>query len=176
MTENNTGEGRVKASLYLSDEVREKIRATGLTLEDYFNRMYKTYTSFDMDRWVEGAFWKQYFRVAVFTSETLNSVLGRLDDDAQYRAGLEAGTDVRTGASIRENVTPEELPREDLIRDFNDYCGWGKLIMRNESAIMITQPFFEKPHFAKGYLEGMLGIKLQIVEASHTRVTYRVLG
>jgi len=159
---------KIKGTLKVSQEIREKIYLTGLTLEEYFNRIYNQRQSFDMDRWTEGTFWIQHFRVCLFSAETLNHILNHLPDQTLHKIGREAGQALRTTTEKAFPQKLEELSKTRFIEPLAAYTGWGKFTTNNNT-IITTTPIFTKPHFLQGYLEGTLNLNLTTLETNQTR-------
>ena len=63
---------KVKATLYISTEKREKIKRSGLSLEEYCNKIYNAYENFHMDTWNNGSFMMDY--------ELPYSIIGKIYD------------------------------------------------------------------------------------------------
>ena len=136
---------KIKGTLKVSQEIREKIRLTGLTLEEYFNRIYNQRQSFDMDRWTEGTFWIQHFRICLFSAETLNHILNQLPEETLHKIGREAGQALRSTIEKAFPQKLEELSKTRFVEHLNTYAGWGKFTLNNNT-IITTTPIFSKPH------------------------------
>lgn len=80
---------KVKATLYIQEDKREKIRKSGMSLEEYFNKIFDTYEKFRLDTWRDGCFMMEYFRVCLLRAETLNSLLDNIEGEKQYEIGRE---------------------------------------------------------------------------------------
>ena len=166
---------KIKATLFISEDNRDKIRRSGLSLEKYFNRLYEMHERFDMDRWVEGHFWIRYFRVCFLMSETLNMILEHFDDEALMKLGREAGMDLQKGFKYGFDLEPvDDESREEILEFLSSIIGWGKFILENK-AIIILDPLFTKPFFVQGYLEGALNLKLSLAESYPDRIVFKIL-
>ena len=165
---------KIKATLFISDDKREEIRRTGLSLEDYFNRIYDTYKRFSMDKWEEGAFWIGLLRVCLLRVETLNLILDQFEDEDLLEVGRSAGHMRNSIMKYKSNLQPvDEESRRKILESIN-YCGWGNHNMKNNT-IIITMPIFTKPYFIQGYLESLLNLKLTLIEAHPDRISFKIM-
>ena len=164
---------KIKATLFISEDKREKIRRSGLSLEEYFNRLYETHERFDMDRWTEGHFWIKYFRFCFLRSETLNRILDHFDDETLMKLGREVGENLQKNLkySLREAV--DDTPQEEILEHLSMIKGWGNFIL-DDGAIIVLTPVFTKPSFIQGYLEGVLNLELILVESHPDRMVFNI--
>ena len=166
---------KIKSTLFISEDKREKIRRSGLTLEEYFKRLYEIHDRFDMDRWADGCFWLKYDRVCFLRSETLNMILDRFDDKTLMRIGREAGRNLQKSLKYGFDVEPvDDESRGKILEVFGAVTGWGNFILDNEAIIILT-PVFTKPFFIQGYLEGALNLELMLVESHPDRMVFNIL-
>ena len=165
---------KVKATLYISEDKREAIRSSGLSLEEYFNRIYDTHQRFGMDRWDEGVFKAEYFRVCLLRAETLNSITDRFKDEEIYEVGKEIGEKFRYTwkNSLKHHFTSADRPERQMVNFLNRFTGWGNFTFEGDT-IIITQPVFNKPYFLQGYLEGLLNCKQTLVESLPDRLVFQ---
>jgi hypothetical protein len=56
----------------------------------------------------------------------------------------------------------------------NAFTGWGFYTLE-EHMIIVTTPIFTKPYFLQGYLEGLLNLKLTILESVPDRFVYKIV-
>lgn len=166
---------KIKATLFISDDKRDKIRHSGLTLEEYFKRLFEIHERFTTDRWTEGCFWIKSFRVCFLRSETLNMLLERFDDDTLLRIGREAGEKLQNSLKYGFDLEPvDDESREKIFEHFGAVSGWGKFIL-DDWAIIILTPVFTRPFFIQGYLEGALNLELMLVESQPDRMVFNIL-
>lgn len=168
---------KVKSTLYIAEDKREKIRCSGLSLEEYINRMYEMYEKFCLDKWNDGYFRIKYFRVCFLRAETLNLILDHLEDETLLEIGREVGEKLRLTVedSFKHRVhsMKESEMIEDHLKYLNDFRGWGCFTLENEM-IIITMPIFTKPYLIQGYLEGILNHKLTVIEAYPNRMSFKI--
>ncbi|MCW3991433.1 MAG: hypothetical protein NWE79_01900 [Candidatus Bathyarchaeota archaeon] len=164
---------KVKASLYISEDRREKIRRSGLSLEEYFNRLWEKHERFTMDKWNDGGFWINFYRVCFLRAETLNFIFDQFEEESLLKIGREVGERQRSTMEAGLVFNTDEDSRLKMIEFMVDHCGWGHFTWENES-IIITMPIFAKPHFIKGYLEGIFNIKLALIESYPNRIVFKV--
>ena len=168
-------EKKIKATLFILEDKREKIRRSGLTLEEYFNRLYDMFERFTMDRWTDGCFWIKYFRVCFISSETLNSILDHFDDETLLEIGREVGEEIQLGFKYGFNIEPVDYTsKREMVERFSAFTGWGNFTLEDE-VIIIQNPIFKKPFFLQGYLEGSLNLKLKLIESQPEQMTFNVI-
>jgi len=167
--------GKVKATLFISEEKREKIRNSGLSLEEYFDRLYEMHERFSMDKWNDGYFSLGYFRVCLLRAETLNLLLTHFGDKDLYKVGREVGEQLRSTITNGFNhyIQLDDESKKEMISNLNRFSGWGHFNLENET-IIITMPFFTKPFFIQGYIEGLLNVKLAIIESYPDRMAFKI--
>mgnify|MGYP001109532066 CR=1 FL=1 len=166
---------KVKATLYIPEDVREKIRRTGLSLEEYFNRLYDKYEKLSLDKWRDGVFTIQgYFRVSLIRAETLNLILDKFEDEELVDLGRELGKKLRLSiqANFKHYFDSEDNFELEMMNHLNNYSGWGYFTLEKDT-IVITMPIFTKPHLLQGYLEGLLNLTLTPVESYPDRITFK---
>ena len=163
---------KIKATLFISEDKRDKIRHSGLSLEEYFNRLYEMHERFDMDRWGEGRFWIKYFRVCLIRSETLNMILDNFDDKTLMEIGREAGENLQK--SLRYGFDQIVESKEKILEHLSAVSGWGDFILENEAIIVLT-PVFTNSFFLQGYLESLLNLKLKLIESHPDRIVFNML-
>lgn len=167
---------KIKATLFISEDKREKIRRSGLTLEEYFKRLYEKHELFDMDHWTDGCFWIKYHRVCFIQSEIFNMILDRFDDKTLMRMGREAGRNLQNSLKYGFDLEPmDDEYRGKILEHLNAVTGWGNFIL-NDSVIIILTPVFTKPFFIQGYLEGALNLELTLVESRPDRMVFTFLS
>ena len=164
---------KIKATLFISEDKREKIRRSGLSMEEYFNRLYEMHERLNMDRWVNGCFWIKYLRVCFLRAETLNLILDHLDDETLLKIGREAGKNHQNSLKYGIDPLDDESP-ERMLEHLSAASGWGDFILDN-GAIIILTPVFTKPFFLRGYLEGALNLKLTLIESHPDRMIFDTL-
>ena len=165
---------KIKATLFISKDKREKIRRSGLSLEEYFKRLYEAHERFNMDRWTDGCFWIRQFRVCLLRSEMLNSMLDHIDKDTLRKFGVEIGEKARSCFEYGFELDPvNDISRRKILEVWNDLSGWGDFTMEN-GRIIIKMPIFTKPLFLQGYLEGALNLKLTLIDSHPDRITLKV--
>ena len=165
---------KVKSTLFISEDKRKKIRDSGLTMEEYFNRLYETYERFSMDKWEEGSFWIGLFRVCMLRVETLNLILNQLEDEDLLKIGRSAGDMRNSIMKYNSNLEPvNEESRRKILESLNFFCGWGNHNMKKDT-IIITMPIFTKPCFIQGYLESLLNLKLTLIESHPDRMAFKI--
>jgi hypothetical protein len=168
---------KVKATLFISEEKREKIKRSGLSLEEYCDKIYDAYENFRMETWENGCFMMDHFRVTLLRAETLNSILNNIEDNKQHDLGKELGGKLQL--TLREGFKQTFNAGEDFSRKMidylNAYSGWG-LFSQDKGTVIITMPIFTKPHFIQGYLEGLFNIELTVVESLPDRMIFTIKG
>ena len=166
---------KVKASLYISKDTRERIRRSGLSLEEYFNRLYEMHERFSMDKWRDGYFYIEYFRVCLLRAETLNLILDHFDDNGLYKTGRKVGEELRFTIEngFKHYITSDDEIKVKLIDYFNQFSGWGQFTLEN-NLIIITMPLFTRPQFLQGYIEGIFNLQLSIIESHPNRIVFKI--
>jgi GAF domain len=164
---------KVRATLFLSEERRKNIRNSGLSLEEFFNRVMDRYEYYSLDKWEEGSFWINQYRVGLFMSETINFCFSQFEDRKLYEAGQEMGRMSRVSLRYEENDVTEQASTQRILDDLNNLFGWGYFTVENDK-IVLTNPIFSSPYFIYGFLEGLLKIKLNIVESFSSRIMFDV--
>jgi hypothetical protein len=164
---------KVRATLFLSEERREKIRNSGLSLEEFFNRVMDRYEYYSLDRWEEGSFWINQYRVGLFMSETINFCFSQFEDRKLYEAGQEMGRMARVSLRYEESDLLEQASTQKILNDLSKLFGWGFFTIENDK-IIITKPIFSSPYFIYGFLEGLLKVKLNIIESFNYKIVLEV--
>lgn len=168
-------EKKIKATLFISEDKREKIRRSGLSLEEYFNRLYDMCERFTMDRWTNGCFWIDYYRVCFIRSETVNFLLDDFDDENLLRKGRKVGENIKRSFKYGYNLEPlDEESQRKIIDNLCVRTGWGTFTLENR-AIIIENPIINKPFFLQGYLEGFLDLELKLIESHPDRIAFEIL-
>ena len=166
---------KIKATLFISEDKREKIRRSGLSLEEYFNRLYDTYERFTMDKWIEGSYWIKIFRVGLICSETLNFILDHFDDETLLRIGREVGKNIQNCFKYGFDLEPvDDISQRKMVEQLSAISGWGNFALEN-GILIIKNPIFNKPFYLQGYLEGSLNLKLKLIESHPDRMAFNVL-
>ena len=165
---------RVKATLYISEDKREEIRRSGMTLEEYFNKLYYTYKMYSMDKWGEGDIWIGNYRVCLLRAETLNLLLDEYEEKELLDMGRSTGEESRAIMKYYRNLEPVDRDsRLKMNENLNDFSGWGNFKMNNNT-ILIAKPIFTKPYFLQGYLESLLNLKLKLIESYPDRIAFKI--
>lgn len=163
---------RIKATLFISRDKREKIRKTGLSLEEYFNRLYDMFELFSMDEWSEGCFWIKYIRHCLIQADTFNLILNHFDDETLSSIGREVGENVKkTYQHAFYNGPSDDVV--NLLKKISLLNGWGSFIVKN-NVIAVKNPVFNKTSFLQGYLEGILQLELKLNEAHPDRAVFKI--
>jgi len=164
---------KVRATLFLSEDRRENIRNSGLSLEEFFNRVMDRYEYYSLDKWEEGSFWINQYRVGLFMSETINYCFSQFEDRKLYEAGQEMGRMARVSLRYEEGEVIKQASTQHILDDLNKLFGWGYFTAENDRIVM-TNPIFSSPYFIYGFLEGLLRIKLNIVESFSSRIMFDI--
>lgn len=165
---------KVKSTLYIAEEKREKIRRSGLSMEEYINRLFEMYERLSMDKWRDGYFCIEYFRVCLLRAETLNVILDHFGDEDLYKVGRKVGEQLHlTITTVKHRINLDDEYKVKMIGYLNQFSGWGHFTLDDET-IIITMPFFTKPFFVQGYIEGLLNAKLTIIESYPDRMTFKI--
>jgi len=166
---------KVKSTLYISEDKREKIRRSGLSMEEYCNRLFEMYERFSMDKWKDGIFCIEYFRVCMLRAETLNLILDHFDDESLYKTGIDVGKQLRSALErgFKHHIKIDDEFKTKMIDYFNQFSGWGYFTLENDM-IIITMPLFTKPYFIQGYIEGLMNAKLTLIEAHPDRMCFQI--
>ena len=144
LTENK----KVKTTLFVSKDVREKIKKTGLSLEEYFEKIFKQHEMFSMEKWKDGVFTTGFIRICLLRSETINLILDQINEDRLLKVAREIGSSMRqVGKTYLDIETTEELLDAE-----NRLSGWG-LFSIVKNTIVINRPITHKTRFLQGYLE-----------------------
>ena len=166
---------KVKSTLYISEDKREMIRRSGLSIEAFCDKLFDMYYRFNIYKWKDGYFSIDYFRVCFLPAETLNLILDHFDKDGLYKTGLAAGKQLRSTMEkgFDLNIKLDDKSSKKILDDITKFSGWGCFTMKSDM-IIITNPIFTKPHFIQGYLEGLMGVKLTLFEAYQDRVSFKI--
>ena len=166
---------KIKATLFISEDKREKIRRSGLSLEAYFNRMYDMFERFTMDRWIDGCFWINIFRVSLICSETFNFILDHFNEETLLRVGREVGENIQQIFKYGFDLEPvDDTSQRKILEHLSAISGWGNFAFESR-AIIIKNPIFNKPFFLQGYLESTLNLKLKLIESNPDRMIFNIL-
>jgi hypothetical protein len=163
---------KVRTSLLISKEKREKIRGTGLSLEEYFNAIQEKYEHFNMDKWDEGSFWIGHFRICLLRAETLNFLLDHLEEESLRTIGRSVGEKLRSTMKMGFDLKLDSGTSLEIVEYFNTFSGWGHLSVENES-IIVTTPIFNKSNFLQGYIEGLFNLELTLLESHPDRFIFK---
>ena len=113
--------------------------------------------------------------MGLFRAETINFIINQMDDKTNRESGKKVGENLR---SIVENGIMKILRdgdiRKRIIERQNMITGWGHSTLE-ENLIIVTTPIFTKPYFLQGYLEGLLNLKLTILESVPDRCVYKII-
>lgn len=166
---------KVKSTLYITRDKREKIRQSGLSIEAYINQQFELQENFNIANWKNGFFKINYFRIGLFRAETINSIINYIDDEKVCELGKKIGEKLRriVDNGIMKILRDENLNRR-IIEQQNIFTGWG-LYTLEENMIIVTTPIFTRPYFLQGYLEGLLNLKLTILESVPDRFVYKII-
>lgn len=163
---------KIKATLFISRDKREKIRKTGLSLEEFFNRFYDMFELYSMDEWSDGCFWIKYIRHCLIQADTFNFILDHFDDETLSRIGREVGENVKKAYQQVFHAEPLNYPL-NLLKNLSLLSGWGSFILEN-NVVAVKNPVFKKMSFLHGYLEGILQLELKLDEAHPDRAVFKI--
>ena len=117
-------------------------------------------------KWSERGIYVDSSRV-VLESETLSSLyFSKLTPPDQYELGLTAGRQAPVADVVRlfYKENPQDPKNYMLVLRLLQDQGWGAITLRDD-LIVISSPFYPAP-FIQGYLESLLGRKLESVSTS----------
>ncbi len=147
----------------IDELVRDRVgRSRAQIIEDAV----RWFLEFTVHKWNERGIYVNEFRVA-FEPESLTSLFfAGLTPRDQYELGQTAGTQSPVADAIRlfhskDVHTPEGRA---LALQMLQGQGWGAMKLHN-GLIVIGSPFYP-PHFLQGYLEALLGLKLELVDTN----------
>lgn len=165
---------KIKATLFISADKREKIRRSGLSLEEFCDRLIDTQERFSMDQWTDGCFWIGFFRVCFLKTETLNYLLDHFEDNDLLKMGRELGEKAKSIQNYLSKLNSvDNVSIMELLEHLNAVYGWGNFTLKNK-IIIIKTPVFTKPYFIQGYLEGILNVRLTIIESLPDRMVFNI--
>jgi hypothetical protein len=127
-----------------------------------------------MDKWSEGSFYRDHMRVCCVRAETINFLIENLKFEDLRSVAKNLAEQALVSSKIVfdwELTSPEN--REKVIKMFNLRSGWGKVRLVN-SSIVVENPLLNKPEFLMGYLEGLLGLDLELIEAYPDRNVFQI--
>ena len=126
-----------------------------------------------MDRWDNGSFWIEFFRVCFLRAETLNFILDYFEDESLLNIGREIGEKLHSTMENSVNFPINCDTKQQMIGYLNKFSGWGWFSLEN-NAIIITMPIFTKPHLIQGYLEGLFHLNLTLLESHPDRMAFKI--
>jgi hypothetical protein len=166
---------KIKSTLYIDKSKRDTIRQSGLSLEEYCNRLFELQESFNISNWKDGVFKINHFRVGLFRAETINLIINHIDEKPQRELGKKIGENFRLIIENRILKIPLDADMgKTILERQNSFTGWGFYTLE-EHIIIVTTPIFTKPYFLQGYLEGLLNLKLTVLESVPDRFVYKMV-
>jgi hypothetical protein len=90
-----------------------------------------------------------------------------------YDEGLEMGRMARISLRYEESDLEEQILHTNILEDMNQMFGWG-YFTAEDNQIYLTKPIFTSPYFIYGFLEGVMKIKLNIVESYSNRIVFDI--
>jgi hypothetical protein len=134
------------------------------------------FLDFTVHKWTERGIYVNASR-AVFESETQSSLFfSGLTPSDQYELGETAGKQAPIADAVRlfHGEDPKKAVARSLVLKLLQENGWGSIDMKDD-LIIIGSPFYPPP-FIRGYLESLLGVKLEVVETDiKENVALRIL-
>ena len=128
-------------------------------------------------KWSERGIYIDSSRV-VLQSETLSSLFfSKLTPSDQYELGVTAGSQAPVADVVRlfHGRNPKDPANFPLVLRLLQEQGWGAISLRGD-LIVIGSPFYPAP-FIRGFLESLLGKKMQIESVStKDTVALRLVG
>jgi len=168
------GAEKVKTTLFLSEEDRETVRRSGKTVEHFFGELMSLYRLLTMDRWSEGVFYHGYIRVCFLRAENLNFLIENLKIEDLRSVGRKVGE--KTFPVAKHYLgwdSRDPKNRQRFVQAFNMVLGWGRL-QSGDHMIVVEKPIINKPEFLMGYLEAVLNLDLEWVEAYPDRQVFLI--
>ncbi len=123
---------------------------------DFITEMYNTHPIW---KWKNGFFEGPEARVCVLRTESLNLLLEMMGEKS-LKAGKLIATKLRS-LMPKEVISSNNL--EPLISEFNKRTGFGFARLKDGN-IELMNPAIEDHNFLMGYIEGLLGIKINKIE------------
>lgn len=124
------------------------------------------YLDLNVDKWTDRGIYVNDVRV-LLESETISSVFfSILTPDKQYELGQTAGKQAPEAdvIVIKYRQNPKKAESRKNILSLLQNSGWGEIKLQDD-LIVIGSPFYPPP-FIRGYLEGLMGINMEIVETN----------
>jgi hypothetical protein len=130
-------------------------------IKPFISKMFDVYRSMAMYDWkFPGEYYVGINRVAFFSQENLQLLVGMVPEEKMRATGRKLGQTTAVSIQASQNVDPrvkENWPKTlERLRVF----GYGDLIMR-EGFIVAKNPFINNIAFLTGFLEGILGTTLE---------------
>ncbi|MHA1960555.1 MAG: ribbon-helix-helix domain-containing protein [Candidatus Thorarchaeota archaeon] len=147
----------------IDDLVRERVgRSRAQMIEDAV----RWYLDFTVHKWNErGVYWNAIRMI--LSSESLSSLFfSTLTPNDQYELGITAGSQapIADVMKIFHRKDPTKKESHAFVMTMLQNSGWGEVRMQDKM-IVIGSPFYPA-QFSRGYLESLLGLKLELVETN----------
>ena len=134
--------------------------------KDFICSVFDSYRELGMSEWSqEGVYYRGISRVALITLEMLESTTNMIPQNKLREAGHNVGNILSTTLMVDKKIDskkPENIAetlKQVSVLGFGDFKG--------EDEIIITKnPFLVKPEMLVGFLEGLLGLKLEAKTSS----------
>ena len=171
---NNRIEKKLKTTLIIPETIREEIKKSGMSIEDYFTTLYNTYKRYNIDNWREGCYWLKTTRVAFIKADTFNGILNKFDDNTQIDLGRELGKKAQVGLKYNYSIEDNSIESQKMMLSiFSKQIGWGQFLWQNNN-IMIKLTIFKNHSFIQGYLEGILNLELIPIELNPDLIVFKI--
>jgi hypothetical protein len=169
----NPPKGRIKSTIFLTKENREIVKASGKTVQGFFEDLFDLYVAHDMGSWRRGHLFHRQTRILVVRGDFLDRILNDVSDP--YDMGKKIGESAWTTVKVMwgfDAKGPGNRKRYFELR--NKISGWGIFSEPSEGTIIVESPAMSSSEFLRGYLEGVFSIRLRTVEATADRIVFQV--
>jgi hypothetical protein len=172
--ENKGIEKKLKTTLIIPETIREEIKKSGMSIEDYFAMLYDVYKRYSIADWKEGCYWLKTTRIALIKTDTFNGILTKFDEEAQVNLGRELGKKAQVGLKYNYDIEDDTIEsKKTMLSIFSKQIGWGQFIWQNNN-ILIKLPIFKGHSFIQGYLEGILDLELTPMELNPDLIVFKI--
>ncbi|MHA1637513.1 MAG: ribbon-helix-helix domain-containing protein [Candidatus Thorarchaeota archaeon] len=125
------------------------------------------YLDFTVNKWNERGIYVNDMRVLLHTESLSSLFFSQLTPADQYELGKTSGKQAPIADVIKlfHGKDPQDESTRDLVLEMLQIAGWGSFKIRDRSLIVIGSPFYP-PSYLKGFLESLLGVKLDLMETN----------
>jgi hypothetical protein len=163
----NTKKRQVKRTTIILDEEERKYIDSLIKdgkeqgLKPLISKMLDVYRSMTIYDWkYPGEYYCGISRIAFINIEFINILLKHVPEEKWREVGNEAGNAARVSMEASLNLDPAKRERwEDVFKRLR-VQGFGDFYLRDKY-IILKAPFINASDFLCGYLEGLLGVRLE---------------